>query len=82
MTHRQFSQVSFKEQCMIIEDVAVLIAERSEDQLRYYLFQLDSFYIEITVQLKCEVVESLESFENQERLKKYLMEIDITGVTQ
>ncbi|MFT3910872.1 MAG: hypothetical protein QM737_15750 [Ferruginibacter sp.] len=78
MTREQFLMIPFKEQCLVIEDFAVLVAERADVKFRYYLFQLDSFYIEISIQLHNEIIEGIYPFSSMELLDKYLLQIDIS----
>ena len=73
-------KMSYRDQCLVIEDMAVLIAERVDNKMRYYLFQLDSFYIEISVQLHNEIIENVYSFTNLELLNRYLTQIDISAI--
>jgi hypothetical protein len=77
MKHDEFSKLPFKEQCILLRDYALPVAEREDHIHKYYLFQLHSFYIEIKVSMADNVLEELVSFADTKYIDKYLEPIDI-----
>ena len=77
MTHVQFLKLPFKEQCVLLKSLAVPIAESHDTLHKYYLFQLDAFYIEVIASINEDVIEELVSFSDTALLGKYLDMIDI-----
>lgn len=77
MTHQIFAQLQFKNQCMLLRDLAVLVADRNDHIFNYYLFQLDSFYIEIRVTRAGNILEELVSFSDVKFIERYLDPINI-----
>ena len=77
MTHVQFLKLPFNEQCILLKNLAVPVAECRDAIHKYYLFQLDAFYIEIIATVNEDVIEELVSFSDTVLLGKYLDRIDI-----
>ena len=80
MTHEQFAKLPFTQQCLLIKHLAAEVGKRQDTVHRYFLYQLDSFYIEIKLGLYDDKIEELISFSENKNLSNYLEKIDISGI--
>ena len=81
MTIYQFNDLSEMEQIEIIWTVPA-IAERKENGYKIFLFQVDSFYVELHHHIRRDATERIRSFSNEELLLPYLAMIDIDQLLQ
>jgi hypothetical protein len=79
MKHAQFVKLSIEQRAKLISQNAVEIAERSDGTNTYFLYQLDSFYIEGKY-LGEDVVMIIKSFADTYELQPYISSIDIQGI--
>lgn len=75
-----FSRLPFREQMNIMLNDAVPIGERNDGINRYFLFQLNSFYIEGKYHIELQGVLGIKSFVDTEHLNVYLPSIDISAL--
>lgn len=80
MTLKEFRLLDLDDQYIILWEKAVPVGEREDRRFKYILYQLDSFYIEISIPVDGEISESMRSFSKQRRLKHYLDAIDINSI--
>ncbi|MFT3910896.1 MAG: hypothetical protein QM737_15870 [Ferruginibacter sp.] len=80
MTYKQFSELSFTQQCLLVKNAAIELARRSDPLNGYILFQLDSFYIEIKTDPYFDIAKELIAFECTDMLNNYVEAIDISTV--
>jgi hypothetical protein len=76
MTLKEFRSLDKNDQYIVLWDKAVLIADRENEEHKYILYQLDSFYIELQLS-KNDFNEVLRTFSRDRRLKPYLEAIDL-----
>jgi len=76
MTIYQFNSLSEMEQIEAIWTVPA-IAERTENGYKIFLFQLDSFYVELYHHMERDSTEKIRSFASEEHLFPYLAKINI-----
>ena len=76
MTIYQFNSLSEMEQIEAIWTVPA-IAERTENGYKIFLFQLDSFYVELYHHMERDATERIRSFANDDYLIPYLAKINI-----
>ncbi len=76
MTIYQFNALTEMEQIEVIWPVPA-IAERTENGYKIFLFQIDSFYVELYHHIERESTERIRSFSNEEYLTPYLCKINI-----
>ena len=81
MTIYQFNDLSEMEQIEVIWTVPA-IAERKENGYKIFLFQVDSFYVELYHHIQRDATERIRSFSNEELLLPYLATIDIGQLLQ
>jgi len=79
MKHTQFIKLSAEQRAKLISLNAVEIAERSDGTDIYFLYQLDSFYLEGKY-LGEDVVMITRSFANTHELQPYISSIDIADI--
>ncbi|MGN6294517.1 MAG: hypothetical protein ACTHMV_17340 [Chitinophagaceae bacterium] len=77
MTFQQFNRLSAVEQEIAVWYIGVAVADRIEGDIRYLLFQLDSFYIEITYVINLNSITRILAFDDMELLEPYLANIQI-----
>lgn len=78
MTLEEFSLLDDQEQAKTLIDKGVFIAERQYRDFCIFLYQVDNFYVEIYHNLRYNVIQGMESFENEDMLEPYLESIDIS----
>ena len=76
MTLQEFRSLHRHDQYITLWDKADLVADRENEEYKYILYQLDSFYIELRLS-KLEFSEVITSFSKDRRLKPYLETIDL-----
>ena len=78
MTLEAFTLLDEKEQAQVLIDKGVFIAERIYRDFSIFLYQVDHFYVEIYHNLRYNVIQGMESFEDEEMLQPYLESIDLS----
>jgi len=76
MTLQEFRSLNKEDQYILLWEKAVLVADRENDEYKYILYQLDSFYIELRLS-KHNFTEILATFSRERRLQPYLESIDL-----
>jgi hypothetical protein len=76
MTIYQFNSLNEMEQIEAIWAVPA-IAERKENGYKIFLFQLDSFYVELYHHIERDATERIRSFASEDHLIPYLAKINI-----
>ncbi|MFT3910962.1 MAG: hypothetical protein QM737_16200 [Ferruginibacter sp.] len=77
MTHAEFIQLTTAKQYETIITKADPIAQRSDGMYNYYLYQLDSFYVEEKYHSRQHSLSGIRSFTNILGLESYLSNINI-----
>lgn len=81
MTLSQFSQLNEFQQTYMLKKRGVLLTDRMEKGTKVFLYQVDSFYIELFHDMDHILNNSLrilKTFEDTEQLDCYLSRIDIS----
>ena len=77
MTIHQYNALPDDEQQLALRE-AVLLADREDENNTIYLFQLDSFYVEVYCHKQFAQFGKYRSFDNIEQLEPYLQNISLT----
>ncbi len=80
MTHSEFMQLSPETQYNLMAMEGVQIAQREDGLNRYFLYQLDSFYVEGKYHCRPHKLAGIRSFTSTTSLDTYLDKIDISSV--
>ena len=80
MTVSEFIQLTTARQLEVLSENAAVVGKRCDMQGRYFLFQLDSFYIELKANLYDDSVIRMICFTDTSGLNKYLESIDISSL--
>ncbi len=72
--------MSARAQFRVMVERAVQVGCRYTFDAAYYLYQLDSFYIEIKIDLEGEAFKKVISFSTNDVLDEYLKQIDLSGL--
>jgi hypothetical protein len=80
MTHFEFMQLSPGVQYQLMAMEGVQIAQRDDGLNKYFLYQLDSFYIEGKFHCNPHRLAGIRSFTSTMALESYLEKIDISSV--
>lgn len=81
MTLYEYNALDKPEQSESLWEFGVHIGERDENNIRYILYALDSFYVELKYNKKLNVINSSRSFSSTTQLEPYLHLIDISKIT-
>lgn len=76
MTLYQFRSLDYEEQLEVIFSEAIQVAEREDANASYALYQLGSFYIELSV-LNNALSTGIKTFANTTLLNPYLKDINV-----
>ena len=79
MTHLNFNSLDRKDQYTAILENGVYLMERKEASIKYLLFQIENFYVEVRCTAD-NTIKALESFYDVDELEPYLNQIDISKV--
>lgn len=82
MTLNDFENLSSDEQIAVVEENGVLIGEREDGIHDMFLYQLYSFYVEMTYNKSDKELWRIGPFDHPVLLRPYLDQIDITGLLQ
>jgi len=77
MTLYQFNALSEEEQANLLWDKGVHIAHRSDETIKYILYQLDAFYIEVWYAYEDNNILKFRTFSSTDALEPYLQQINI-----
>ncbi|MFL5811629.1 MAG: hypothetical protein ACJ749_19045 [Flavisolibacter sp.] len=69
-------------QAQTLVERGVFVAERLYKNFSIFLYQVDSFYVEIYHNLRYNAMQGMRSFEDDEALEPYLEDIDISCLYQ
>ena len=78
MTLSDFKLLNETEQAQALIDYGIFIAERQYRDFCIFLYQINNFYIEIYHNLRYNVIQGMESFQDDDMLQPYLESIDIS----
>ena len=82
MTIADFTLLHEIKQAQTLVERGVFVAERLYKNFSIFLYQVDSFYVEIYHNLRYNAMQGMRSFEDDEALEPYLEEIDISCLYQ
>ena len=82
MTLHEFKEMSEMDQIETVWNKSILIAKRKEKTADYFLYQIDSFYVEIKYLKGTRIIRRFISFHTTELLAPYLELIDISELTK
>ncbi|HWJ90162.1 MAG TPA: hypothetical protein VNR87_03580 [Flavisolibacter sp.] len=82
MTIADFTLLDEIKQAQTLVERGVFVAERLYKNFSIFLYQVDSFYVEIYHNLRYNAMQGMRSFEDDEALEPYLEEIDISCLYQ
>lgn len=77
MTLYQFNQLDEMEQAEAIWEKGVHIGERTDDEHKILLYQIDGFYVEVFYHQEYNVIRRLRSFKSVDQLRPYLDQIKL-----
>jgi hypothetical protein len=77
MTLEEFDKLEKNERYQTLWDNGVVIAERRDLDCKYYLYQLDGFYIELGYDFGFNRIIGLITFSDTDKLEPYLKSIII-----
>ena len=80
MTLQRYRALTQNKQNQKLLTEGVCIAERRMDEVHAFLFQIDSFYVEVFFNSDGSEVLFSRSFEGLDELEPYLQRIDISAV--
>ena len=70
MTIQQFLLLTDSMQCKIFNSMAIKIRERMDGAYSYYLYRLDSFYLEAKFEIQSGQIQRIHSFTMSQPLSK------------
>lgn len=82
MTHHEFIQLCPGEQYQLMALQGIQVAQREDGINKYYLYQLDSFYVEGKFHCKPHRLAGIRSFSSTMNLDTYLDKVDISSLLQ
>jgi hypothetical protein len=80
MTHSEFAKLHYEDKCRLIKQKASRVGYRQDNKLNYYLFQLESFYLEIITRAGSEEIELINYFGWNELPEGYITHIDVNKI--
>lgn len=78
MTYKQFTGLDEINQELILWSKGVHIADRSNNECRYLLYQVDGFYVEVEYNIIFDIINQFKSFETTDLLDPYLKQIRVS----
>ena len=78
MTLYQYKALQEGEQATVLWDKGVFLGERSYEEHRILLYQIDGFYVEVFYHQEQNKLVRLRSFRIVDQLRPYLERMDIT----
>lgn len=82
MKVQEFKSLDETEKAVALINNGVLVGKRVLQSYLAFLYQLDSFYVEILYNKKTNFVYKFKAFENTELLEPYLSRIDISWIEE
>ena len=79
MTCHDFEALDEQGQINALMSKGIYLAERKDNQCRFILYQLDSFYVEIIYGLKDACKQGVHIFDNTRYLEPYLDQVNIAA---
>ena len=77
MTLSGFNVLTEREQAAILWDEGVYIASRDDESVRYILYHLDAFYVEVWYDQYDNKILKFRTFSSTDALEPYLQQVDI-----
>lgn len=78
MTQDEFSILPDTKQATALLERGVFVTERTYKNFTIFLYQVDSFYVEVYHNTRFNVMQGMRSFEADDTLEPYLEDIDIS----
>ena len=78
MTLYAFNTFRQQIQYQILWDLGVYVMSRKEGVFKYLLYQIESFYVELTYDSEDNCIIAIRTFSNVSPLESYLNEMDVT----
>jgi hypothetical protein len=82
MKVQEFKSLDETEKAIVLINKGVLVGKRMIQSYLVFLYQLDSFYVEILYNKQTNFVYKFKAFENTELLEPYLSKIDISWLEE
>jgi len=80
MTISEFKSLGEREQIDVMASKGVQIAKIEHHKKQTYLYQVDSFYVEVIFITRKEVTQKVKIFDTTDSLAAYLKKIDINSL--
>ena len=80
MTHQQFVSLPKDIQARFTKEKGTILTGRETKFAHVWLYQVESFYVELYHDKRMACISIVNSFEDTERLKPYLEKIDVSEV--
>lgn len=78
MTLDEFATLNETRQAETLLERGIFLADRLYKNFSIFLYQLDSFYVEVYHNLRFDIMQGMRCFEDDEALQPYLDTIDIS----
>jgi hypothetical protein len=78
MTLDQFIDLNEARQAETLLERGIFLTDRLYKNFSIFLYQLDSFYVEVYHNLRFDIMQGMRCFEDDETLQPYLESIDIS----
>jgi hypothetical protein len=80
MTLYQFNSLDENEKHQLVWNEGVLLASREDNELKYLLYQVDSFYVELKYDVCSNEIKPCKSFVSTNFLEPYLTQINLNDL--
>ena len=78
MTLDEFATLNETRQAETLLERGIFLADRLYKNFSIFLYQLDSFYVEVYHNLRFDIMQGMRCFEDDDALQPYLETIDIS----
>ena len=78
MTLDEFAILNDARQAETVLERGIFLADRLYKNFSIFLYQLDSFYVEVYHNLRFDIMQGMRCFEDDDALQPYLESIDIS----
>jgi hypothetical protein len=82
MTLYEYKLLDEMEQAEVLWDQGVLLGDRTDEEHKVLLYQIDGFYVEVFYSPKSNAIKRIRSFRSVDQLRSYLARIDIAALLQ
>ena len=80
MTTNEFLQLTLALQLEALMKKGIMVANRYDTSGRYFLFQVDDFYVELKADKNTDKIKRLICFSNEDRLSLYMEKVDVSSL--